>query len=153
MLMSASVRVVADIVCRDEKTVRFLCPNPQGDDTDSGDLIRVSVPRRLVSWWPIAAEGRAIVRGVIIAAALLVLGAGGALAHSWYDGECCADNDCKPIACDQIIEKSDGSYFDGMKFRSVRPSKDRNCHACIQDYHERGALVRYPRCLYVQQGS
>lgn len=82
---------------------------------------------------------------------LLLVMSSQALAHSFYDMECCHDQDCHPVACDQISETSDGFEFDGVRFaRSMeRPSQDRRCHVCIMG----SGSGRRGLCIYTQQGS
>lgn len=77
-------------------------------------------------------------------------------AHSWYDADCCSDNDCHPIdSCDELHEQPDGSYRwtspkgQSFSFRKdrVRPSKDAHCHVCVLDnppYYQGGL------CAYIQ---
>ena len=75
-------------------------------------------------------------------------------AHSFYDHDCCSDQDCHPIeSCDELHEQPDGSYTwtddagRTYRFRSerVRPSKDAHCHVCT--------VARYGLCAYIQQNS
>jgi len=33
------------------------------------------------------------------------------LAHSWYPGICCGEQDCKPVACDQLVEDRGGWLY------------------------------------------
>jgi hypothetical protein len=68
--------------------------------------------------------------------------------HSWYDYECCHDNDCKPVPCEQIEETKQGFKYDGLFFSKIKPSKDNQCHACILKYDG----GRTPMCLYLQMG-
>lgn len=72
--------------------------------------------------------------------------------HSWYDIDCCSGKDCRPIACDELIELDDGrfaitynNYTYKIEKSNIRPSKDNKCHICIPGYG-------VPRCAYVQQG-
>lgn len=69
------------------------------------------------------------------------------LAHSWYSAVCCGGQDCHPVPCDQIYERSDGVYTWGkLEFwpATVHDSQDDQCHACVG---EPGGI---PRCLYIQ---
>lgn len=54
--------------------------------------------------------------------------------HSWYPIECCSDNDCRPVPCDELQEQADGSvkYRDSLVFskNQVKVSQDSNCHVC-----------------------
>jgi hypothetical protein len=57
------------------------------------------------------------------------------MAHSWYPHECCSENDCKPVPCDEIMPQKDGSYlFRGMTFEKekvkIPPAGITGCHAC-----------------------
>lgn len=69
--------------------------------------------------------------------------------HSWYDSDCCSNTDCRPVACDELIEQNDGKIKYGawtIEKPNVRPSKDSKCHICIPQ-------TQIPRCAYIQQGS
>ena len=77
-----------------------------------------------------------------------------ALAHSWYDKDCCSDTDCHPIAsCDELQEGKNGSYSwtspEGVTFYfrpdRVRPSQDKHCHVCTLS-------SAYGLCAYIQLG-
>jgi len=83
----------------------------------------------------------------IIVALLLVLSTSQALAHSWYPTECCHDQDCRPVKCEDITETKTGFEYDGVKFTksSERPSQDRFCHVCI--------MGRSGLCVFTRQGS
>lgn len=72
-----------------------------------------------------------------------------AYGHSWYDYDCCSDNDCAPLADGAVIEGS-GGYdvtMNGKRYAvpygdaRIRASADNQFHAC-----------EYPkdtlRCLY-----
>lgn len=77
-----------------------------------------------------------------------------AFAHSWYDLECCSDNDCHPVAVDDVIETEKGWKHlpTGTEFTrdQVKPSKDRRFHVCIGNKAwDRGK----PYCIYILQGA
>ena len=73
-----------------------------------------------------------------------------AYSHSWYDSDCCGENDCDPV---KILQDNGGNYAilkNGQKWyilnpRSVRPSQDDNYHVCIH--------MNQLWCLYVPTGS
>ena len=63
--------------------------------------------------------------------------------HEWMDSWCCSDVDCKPVPCHEIEERDYNSYYwNGMRFKQVKPSQDSKCYACINSGE--------PRCLYIQ---
>ena len=72
-------------------------------------------------------------RLTIFAFAVLV-GAGPALAHSWYPLTCCGNMDCFPVACDQLVETVSGLLYvptgNLLKREQVQPSQDLHCHVC-----------------------
>ena len=78
----------------------------------------------------------------------LGMGAHWAWGHSWYDHDCCSDQDCHPIeSCDELHELPKGSYeWDGFIIRKerVRPSKDAHCHVCTTSTRP------YGLCAYIQ---
>jgi len=64
-------------------------------------------------------------------------------AHSWYDLDCCHDNDCHQIdSCEELHEQPDGSYtwtdHNEVKYTirkdRVRASHDSHCHVCTMMY-------------------
>lgn len=69
-----------------------------------------------------------------------------ASAHSWYPMQCCHDQDCHPVACDEISETKDGAEWNRFKFRKdqIHPSQDSKCHVCI-------GHGEYPYCIFMQQ--
>lgn len=73
-------------------------------------------------------------------------------AHDWYSQACCHNQDCAPIDCTEIVEKSKGYMeWSGWSFspEQIHPSEDNKCHACIHDFPD----GKRPLCLYIQQGS
>ena len=88
----------------------------------------------------------------VVAAYCAVHTASRALAHSWYDYECCSDRDCFPVAVDDVVESADGSWKHlptGTVFtkEKVKPSKDGRFHVCISP------TTKTPFCIYILQGS
>lgn len=73
-----------------------------------------------------------------------------AYSHSWYDPDCCGENDCEPV---KIFTDAGGNYAvlkNGQKWyilnpRLVRPSQDDNYHVCIH--------MNQVWCFYVPTGS
>lgn len=68
-------------------------------------------------------------------------------AHSWYPAECCHDQDCRPVPCDELIEQKDGSIkYSTHVFPKgkIRPSQDSMCHVCLSKTYE------YPYCVFIQ---
>jgi len=66
------------------------------------------------------------------------------LAHLWYPPECCTEEHCRPVPCDQITKAGGDFVYDGMIFsgEQVRPSLDAQCHACFSE-------GKIPYCLFL----
>jgi hypothetical protein len=93
-------------------------------------------------WW----AGLVIL--AVLVGALIAIGASKAKAHSWYDWECCHEQDCKPVDQEEVEEIGGGKWLHKptkQPFESVRPSKDGRFHACI--------LYGKPKCLYIVMGT
>jgi hypothetical protein len=110
-----------------------------------------------------------MIRGLVIAAALVMAGPAGA--HHWYDADCCSDRDCAPIAADRV-SAVDGGYlveleagdhpmvvrptsrwfpFDHPK---LRPSQDGDWHVCVMPFYSDSSRTAQigngePICLYM----
>jgi hypothetical protein len=69
------------------------------------------------------------------------------LAHSWYPGACCHDQDCHPVPCDDIKADGPGLSWGGVIFTDdmIRDSMDEGCHVCI---HSVGRQ-RHPYCVFL----
>jgi hypothetical protein len=100
---------------------------------------------------------RPISLGVLVGL-LMILGlVGYARAHSWYDQDCCHDNDCGPVlyssfvASDpsslpsRVVTTKFGTAVIPRDFKRIRPSQDGQEHACIIG----GRLI----CLYQPPNS
>lgn len=99
-----------------------------------------------------------------------------ALAHSWYDSDCCSSNDCAPIPA-TAVQITDQGYqvtlnpgdhplatkpltaFFAFDDEDMRPSLDGEWHACVipksapTSYYTPGpASEEYIKCLYVPGG-
>lgn len=67
----------------------------------------------------------------------LLFGVSAAWAHSWYDGDCCHDNDCAPVTAVEYLP--DGSWKVTTKHGTAvfpanhprRLSQDGKTHACF----------------------
>lgn len=80
------------------------------------------------------------------------------LVHSWYDHDCCSDQDCKPVPATDVVEIEGGWKYlpTGAIFRDtpekkrIRPSQDRNFHVCIgrSEWDK-----NFPYCIYILQGA
>jgi hypothetical protein len=67
-------------------------------------------------------------------------------AHSWYASECCANGDCHPVPCSEIVRADDRWLWKGIQpILGARPSEDSQCHACSHDDFHRTFLF----CLYL----
>lgn len=74
--------------------------------------------------------------------------------HSWYDGECCHADHCRPVARDELEELPDGCwryrgndtvYCDGQ----IKRSKDAGWHVCFTSPASYLHLPPKPLCVYV----
>lgn len=67
--------------------------------------------------------------------------------HGWYDSWCCNDTDCRPVACEELTEDSNGVRYKEFLIpkEHVKPSKDNQCHVCI--FQGKG------RCAYIQMNT
>jgi len=84
-------------------------------------------------------------------ASIAIVGAGlFSFVHGWYPTECCGQHDCKPIACDQLVETRNGWLYlpTGNEFTpyQVRPSQDRYCHVCL------GQTDKRSLCAFILSG-
>jgi hypothetical protein len=105
-----------------------------------------------------------VIRNLMVALLLLIMITTNALAHSWYDVDCCSGNDCSPITWMEQkgsvitfkteLFKDEVFKVDMAKLPShhIRPSKDAKMHACV--IHTLSyAEGYYVRCLYVGGGA
>ena len=75
---------------------------------------------------------------------------GSAGAHSWYPRECCSDNDCRPVPCEELIESRYGLTWRGQVIfneRQTHASLDDRCHVCITSYGFFAPNV--PVCVFI----
>lgn len=93
-----------------------------------------------------------ISRLVLVAIALVLL-VKYAVAHSWYDPQCCSGSDCRPVSAEDVIETEKGWKHlpTGIEFTHdmVKPSKDRHFHVCIGN---KPFDLGKPYCIYILQG-
>jgi hypothetical protein len=97
-----------------------------------------------------------------LVAVLPLLASAGATAHGFYDKNCCGDNDCHPVACEQISAVAGGFEYRDAQARAtyfftrdkMKPSPE-GCHVCIHHENqvwsgrdEHGA----PLCVYLPTG-
>jgi len=82
-----------------------------------------------------------------------------AVAHEWYDYDCCDTRDCYPLPADAVLTELpegawhakwvsplDGKLIDGVVApQNVRDSQNREVHGCQTSYGT-------PRCLYIHRG-
>lgn len=83
---------------------------------------------------------------------------GVAWAHSWYPYDCCSEQDCFPVAVEQVRSIPGGwTLEDGtfIGFREARPSPDGQFHVCR--YEEgKGKLIALPgkpKCFWAPIGA
>lgn len=97
---------------------------------------------------------------------LLLLATSPALAHSWYDHDCCNLSDCRPVPAEHVAEIEGGWKYlpTGNEFKNepnmqrIRPSRDGKYHVCIGKPHAAPGqgfnLVRgFSYCIYIVQGT
>lgn len=77
----------------------------------------------------------------------LVLAGAIVLAHYFYDPWCCDNEDCRPIAAEEVQTKADGYHVLGrvVPYAEARVSGDADYHVCIY----KGEL----RCFYAPPGG
>lgn len=86
-----------------------------------------------------------------IAAAIFFLLPVEALAHSWYDKDCCDERDCRPATPEevQVVPNGFTVRYKGMvrnfSRTEFRPSQDGRYHICVTP-----VIIR---CLYVPGGT
>lgn len=100
----------------------------------------------------------------IVALAIVVV-ARQAQAHEapsgWsYPAECCSNQDCRPVPCDQLAPEPGGGVrwtATGDRFpqAKVKASGDGECHVCVQDgiSWEDGTSYRIPFCAFTAPGA
>ena len=76
------------------------------------------------------------------------------LIHSFYDPDCCENQHCHPVPCEQITDTSWGWLWrDGDKLavhfdkRQFKPSPDGNCHVCVANTTDTPVL--HGICIYL----
>jgi hypothetical protein len=79
-------------------------------------------------------------------------------AHSWYDGSCCSENDCRQTTLGEVERHDNGWYVVALKLTlpfddpRVRRSLDPLIHICLVpswvDGKKTGTTLR---CLYVPE--
>ena len=97
----------------------------------------------------------------ILFAALVLVGVAvtKAVAHSWYDAECCSAQDCEPIAA-ELVHVEGGDYVlptgDRIPMDQARRSRDRDFHWCRKLNENPRPLIRLDgklACFYAPQGD
>jgi hypothetical protein len=69
-------------------------------------------------------------------------------AHSWYPRECCSDQHCFPVPCNELHNSMSGVEWHHRVFggRQIKPSQDQACHVCvIVD----GLIPDQPICVFI----
>ena len=92
-------------------------------------------------------------RGLLLALLL----ASPAAAHSWYDGACCSEHDCRQTVLGEVERRADGWFVKPLTVTvpfgdsRLRKSQDPLIHVCIAPgailNGKRGPAVL--RCLYL----
>jgi hypothetical protein len=89
-----------------------------------------------------------------IAAAIVLASISAAEAHSRYPHNCCHDNDCKPMPCNELIQTRDGLTWRGLVYfadHMVKPSQDQFCYVCVKEQVDMMPYV--PLCVFVPPTS
>jgi hypothetical protein len=63
----------------------------------------------------------------------------GAWGHEMYPKDCCQEQHCHPVPCNEIKYDGENYIWNDMIFRDIRDSPDGGCHVC-----HRGAT---PMCI------
>ena len=90
----------------------------------------------------------------VLAAAVMLLLNGAAVAHSWYPKECCHDKECRPVPCAELHYDGDSVRYGRIYFskRMIRQSHDEGCHVCYAD--PMGSIIpSVPFCVFVPQAT
>src|SRR4029077_14564145 len=63
----------------------------------------------------------------------LLLNVTSADAHSWYPRECCSDQHCFPVPCNELHNSMSGVEWHHRVFggREIKTSQDQACHVCV----------------------
>lgn len=77
--------------------------------------------------------------------------------HSWYDGECCSEKDCRQTTLGEVERHDDGWYIAPLKLTvpfgdsRIRHSLDPLIHICEAEGGHTNGLQNPPtlRCLYI----
>lgn len=95
------------------------------------------------------------------AALLLAVFTAPAAAHSWYDGNCCNEQDCRQTTLGEVERRADGWFVvptnQLIPFADsrIRRSLDPLIHICLRkswkDEKEAGAGEYVVRCLYLPE--
>ena len=80
------------------------------------------------------------------------------LVHSWYDYDCCSDEDCRPVPATDVVEIEGGwkhipsgaIFKDTPEKKRIRPSHDRHFHVCLGN---KPYNMNFPYCIYILQGT
>lgn len=97
---------------------------------------------------------RFVLAFIIAAVATLLIIAGQAKAHGWYDGECCDEEDCRQTTLGEVELRDNGWFVVPLKVivpfsdDRIRHSLDPLIHICLIP----GNKPRL-RCLYIPDPS
>lgn len=85
----------------------------------------------------------------IVAATVILFAVMHAMAHSWYEPDCCSGDDCAPVHVSDVRITNEGYELpDGFVFkygnRRIRPSRDGDFHVCT---NKKDPSIHY--CIYV----
>jgi hypothetical protein len=75
-------------------------------------------------------------------------------AHSWYDGQCCKEQDCRQTELHEVERRENGwfvtSTLELIPFddKRIRRSLDALIHVCLEPKYFSGQQVR---CLYIPE--
>ena len=91
-----------------------------------------------------------LLAGLAVILATLVIHAY-AHAHSWYPQNCCGDQHCHPVPCEEVSRTALGNYlWKTVEFdkKVMKLSEDDGCHVCINPNTTPGGL-----CIFLAPRS
>ncbi len=99
---------------------------------------------------------------VLVGISIALLLSYSALSHSWYDNDCCHDQDCAPVIQpietdkdgNQKMTTKHGTVTITPSFKQNRDSRDNQIHVCMRDvskydeFNFTGQSQFVPICVY-----
>jgi hypothetical protein len=88
------------------------------DDYRDGHMLRVT-------FWIVA-----VFLAVFLVVFLSILASGLIFGHEQYPKDCCSDQHCHPVPCNELTYFIGGYTWHHMVFKDIRESPDGACHVC-----------------------